>query len=190
MVAYLLRRLLFAVPVLIGISLITFVLISFLPADPARMYAGPNASVEAINRIRTQLGLDQPFYVQYGRLVERAVQGDLGYSYQLQMPVIDAILARFPFTLQLTLAGIFVELLIGVPAGLLAAVRRSTWLDGTSMVVAMIGVSSPPSGWACSCSTSSRSGSACSRSVGPAPGSTSSSPPSRRDWAAPAGMPG
>ncbi|MDI3340431.1 MAG: ABC transporter permease [Sphaerobacter sp.] len=144
MVAYLLRRMLFAVPVLFGISLITFVLIYFLPADPARMYAGPNASVEAVNRIRTQLGLDQPFYVQYGRFVERAVQGDLGYSYQLQMPVIDAILARFPFTLQLTLAGIFVELLIGVPAGLLAAVRRSTWLDGTSMVAAMIGVSSPP----------------------------------------------
>lgn len=144
MIAYLLRRLLFTVPVLIGISLITFVLIYFLPADPARMYAGPNASVEAVNRIRTQLGLDQPFYVQYGRYLERAVQGDLGYSYQLQMPVTQAILSRFPYTLQLTLAGIFVELLIGVPAGLLAASRRSTWLDGTSMVASLIGVSSPP----------------------------------------------
>ncbi|MBX6341387.1 MAG: ABC transporter permease [Thermomicrobiaceae bacterium] len=144
MVAFLLRRLALAVPVLIGISLITFVMIFFLPADPARMYAGPHASVEAVARIRRQLGLDQPFYVQYGRYLSRVVTGDLGYSYQLQMPVTRALLSRLPYTVELTLAGIFVELLIGVPAGLIAAARRNTWLDGASMVASLAGVSSPP----------------------------------------------
>lgn len=141
---FILRRLVLSLPVLIGISLITFVLIYYLPADPARMYAGPNASVETVARIREQLGLNDPLWKQYSRYVGRAVQGDLGFSYDLQMPVLQAILARFPYTLQLIFGGILVELLIGVPVGILSAVRQYSWWDRAGMVIALLGVSTPP----------------------------------------------
>lgn len=144
MARFLLRRILLAVPVVLGISVITFTLLYFLPADPARMYAGPNASVETVARIRHQMGLDQPAWVQYGRFLTRALQGDLGYSYRLQMPVAKAIASRFPYTLELTFAGIFVELLIGLTSGIAAAVRRNTWVDSMSMLVALLGVAAPP----------------------------------------------
>lgn len=141
---FILRRLVLSLPVLIGISLITFVLIYYLPADPARMYAGPNASVETVARIREQLGLNDPLWKQYFRYVGRAVQGDLGFSYDLQVPVLQAILARFPYTLQLIFGGILVELLIGVPVGILSAVRQYSWWDRAGMVIALLGVSTPP----------------------------------------------
>lgn len=141
---FILRRLVLSLPVLIGISLITFVLIYYLPADPARMYAGPNASVETVARIREQLGLNDPLWKQYFRYVGRAIQGDLGFSYDLQMPVLQAILARFPYTLQLIFGGILVELLIGVPVGILSAVRQYSWWDRAGMVIALLGVSTPP----------------------------------------------
>jgi|YNPNPStandDraft_1061719.scaffolds.fasta_scaffold16784_3 ABC-type dipeptide/oligopeptide/nickel transport system permease component len=141
---FILRRLVLSLPVLIGISLITFVLIYYLPADPARMYAGPNASVETVARIREQLGLNDPLWKQYFRYVGRALQGDLGFSYDLQMPVLQAILARFPYTLQLIFGGILVELLIGVPVGILSAVRQYSWWDRAGMVIALLGVSTPP----------------------------------------------
>ncbi|MHB9144800.1 MAG: ABC transporter permease [Symbiobacteriia bacterium] len=144
MAKFILRRLLLAVPVVFGISVITFLLLYFLPADPARMYAGPNATVETVNRIRHQMGLDEPVWVQYERYLARAVQGDFGYSYRLQMPVSQAIASRFPYTLELTLAGIFVELLIGLVSGVAAAVKRNTWVDSLSMLVALLGVAAPP----------------------------------------------
>src|SRR5262249_42938559 len=98
---YLARRLVQATPVLICVSLITFVLIYYLPADPARMYAGPSATVETVQRIRHELGLDQPFWVQYTRYVSRVVQGDLGFSYRKQIAVTELILDRIPYTLAL-----------------------------------------------------------------------------------------
>jgi peptide/nickel transport system permease protein len=139
-----LRRLLLGIPVLLGISLITFVLIYFLPADPARMYAGPNASVETVARIRKQLGLDDPLWVQYGHYIIRAVQGDLGFSYNLQLPVLQAIMTRFPYTLQLIVAGILVELLIGLPVGFVSALRQYSRWDRAGMAIALLGVSVPP----------------------------------------------
>ncbi|MCL6521672.1 MAG: ABC transporter permease [Firmicutes bacterium] len=145
MASYLLRRLAMAVLVVFGISLITFAIIYFLPADPARMYAGPNASVAAVERIRHQLGLDQPLWVQYGRYLERVfVHGDFGYSYKLQMPVTAAILSRLPNTLELIFAAIFVELAVGLPTGVYAAVRKGRWADSLSIVLALLGVSAPP----------------------------------------------
>jgi len=144
MIRYIARRLLHAVPVLFGVSLITFGLTYLLPADPARMYAGPNASVETVNSIRHQLGLDQPFYIQYLTYLGRALRGDLGFSYKLQLPVGAAILSRFPYTLQLTAAGIFFELLLGLPLGLISALRRGTWLDRGAMLFAFFAVAAPP----------------------------------------------
>ncbi|HEX9439986.1 MAG TPA: ABC transporter permease [Roseiflexaceae bacterium] len=144
MLRYIARRLLHAIPVLFGVSLITFGLTYLLPADPARMYAGPNASIETVNSIRHQLGLDRPFYVQYLAYIWRVLQGDLGFSYKLQLPVGAAILSRFPYTLQLTAAGIFVELLLGLPLGLISALRRGTWMDRGAMLFAFFAVAAPP----------------------------------------------
>jgi ABC-type dipeptide/oligopeptide/nickel transport system permease component len=141
---YLARRLLMMLPVVFGISLITFLLAYLLPADPARMFAGPNASVETVNSIRHQLGLDRPFYEQYLRYVWRAVHGDLGYSYHFKMPVWDAILSRVPYTLQLTFAGILVELLVGIPVGSLSALKQYSWVDRLSTLFTLFAVSAPP----------------------------------------------
>ena len=138
------RRLFQAIPVLFGISVITFLLIYYLPADPARMYAGPSASVETVDRIRHQLGLDLPIGEQYVRYVQRVLSGDLGFSYRKQISVTTLLLSRIPYTLALILGGIFVELVIGLPVGLASAVARGQWVDRVGMFIALIGVSAPP----------------------------------------------
>jgi peptide/nickel transport system permease protein len=138
------RRLVQAIPVLVGISIITFLMIYYLPADPARMYAGPSASVETVARIRHQLGLDLPLWEQYTHYIQRIMSGDLGFSYRKQMPVTSLLLSRIPYTMALTLGGILVELLIGLPVGLASAVARGQWLDRLGMFIALIGVSAPP----------------------------------------------
>jgi peptide/nickel transport system permease protein len=138
------RRILQAVPVLFGISIITFLLIYYLPADPARMYAGPSASVETVDRIRHQLGLDLPIGEQYVRYLQRVLSGDLGFSYRKQIPVTTLLLSRIPYTMALIFGGIFVELLIGLPVGLASAVARGQWVDRVGMFIALIGVSAPP----------------------------------------------
>src|SRR5512133_353840 len=126
---YLARRILQASPVLFGISVITFVLVYYLPADPARMYAGPSATVETVARIRHELGLDQPFWIQYIRYVARVLHGDLGFSYRKQIAVTTLILQRIPYTFALTLGGVFVELVLGLPIGIASAVGRGRWTD-------------------------------------------------------------
>ncbi len=144
MLSFVARRLIQAVPVLIGISIITFLLIYYLPADPARMYAGPSATVEAVARIRHELGLDRPLWEQYITYMDRMIHGDLGFSYRKQTAVVDLILSRLPFTLALILGGVFVELLIGIPVGLAAAISRGRWADRLGMIIALLGVSAPP----------------------------------------------
>lgn len=144
MLRYIAQRLLHAIPVLFGVSLITFLLTYLLPADPARMYAGPNASVETVNSIRHQLGLDRPFYEQYLVYIGHVLVGDLGFSYKLQTPVASAIMARFPYTVQLTLAGICCELLIGLPLGLISALHQRSWIDRTAMLFTFFAVAAPP----------------------------------------------
>jgi len=141
---FLLRRILQAVPVLVGVSAISFLLIYYLPADPARIYAGPSATVATVDRIRHQLGLDQPLWVQYTTYLARALQGDLGFSYRKQIAVTELILSRLPYTLALILSGIIVELLIGLPIGLASAVLRGKWPDRVGMFIVLVGISAPP----------------------------------------------
>src|SRR6185503_280542 len=141
MLTLLTRRLFQAVPVLLGISVITFVLIYYLPADPARMYAGPSATVATVARIRHELGLDLPLWEQYAHYMQRVLNGDLGFSYRKQIPVTDLLLSRIPYTLALIFGGIFVELLIGLPVGLASAVARGQWVDRLGMFIALLGVS-------------------------------------------------
>jgi peptide/nickel transport system permease protein len=144
MSGYLLRRLLGALGVVFGVMTITFVMVFLMPGDAARMYAGPRAPEEAVERIREQWGLNDPLPVQYVRYLGRALQGDLGRSTRDQRPVLQAVAERLPATLQLALAGLLVELSIGIPLGVLAATRPGSVWDNMATVGALIGISIPP----------------------------------------------
>jgi len=141
---YLLQRLAWMLVVLLGVSLITFGLTYLMPGDPARRLAGVNAAPEVVHNIRQQLGLDQPFWVQYSRYLGHLLHGDFGYSYQLQLPVLPTILERFPVTAQLAVGGVIVELLIGLPTGVISAYKRGSLFDRAATLFALGGLSAPP----------------------------------------------
>jgi peptide/nickel transport system permease protein len=143
MTAYLIRRLVGAAGVIFGVASITFVMVFLMPGDAARMYAGPRAPEETVERIREMWGLNDPLPVQYVRYLGRAIQGDLGNSTRDGRPVLMAVFQRLPATLELALAGLAVELAIGLPLGILAAVRPGSWADQAATVLALIGVSIP-----------------------------------------------
>ncbi len=143
MATYVIRRLLQAVIILAGVTMITFALLYVLPADPARMIAGRSATTESVARIRTELGLDRPLVTQYGRYVGRLLRGDLGRSYAQKVETADLLRSRIAATFWLMVGGICFELLIGIPAGLFAAARRRTGVDRAVMVGAFLGVSAP-----------------------------------------------
>jgi peptide/nickel transport system permease protein len=142
---YIARRLLWLVVVLALISIVTFVVIYAVPADPARTFA-PNASAQAVANIRHQWGLDQPLWVQYVRYLGRLLHGDLGWSYHISQPVLSAILQRAPATAELAVAGLIMELAIGIPVGIASAVRQYGVADRAGMVLSLIGVSAPTFG--------------------------------------------
>lgn len=143
MTAYLVHRLIGAVGVVFGVATLSFVMVFLMPGDAARMYAGPRAPEATVQRIREIWGLDQPLPVQYVRYIGRALQGELGNSTRDNRPVLTAILERLPATIQLALAGLFVELVIGVPLGILAALRPGSWIDQLATVVSLVGISIP-----------------------------------------------
>ena len=143
MLAYLLRRLLAAALILLGVSFVTFVLLYVLPADPARQIAGRSATAETVASIRAQLGLDQPFIVQYWRYLSGLLQGDLGRSYLQRSEVAELIWSRLPASLVLMVAAIAAELVIGLTMGILAALRRGTATDQALMVTSFVCVSAP-----------------------------------------------
>ncbi|MBN2906848.1 MAG: ABC transporter permease [Rhodobacteraceae bacterium] len=141
--AYVVRRLGESLLILLGISLVTFALLYLFPADPARQIAGRSATAETVASIRAQLGLDQPFYVQYGRYLGNLLQGDLGRSYLQRTEVSELIAARMPATLLLMLAAIVVELILGLTIGVVAALRRNSAIDQTLMVFSFVTISAP-----------------------------------------------
>ncbi|THV15755.1 ABC transporter permease [Rhizobium rhizophilum] len=137
------KRLVQSIFILFGVAAITFVLLYALPADPARMLAGRSATPQTVENIRKELGLDQPLPVQFAQYVGGLVQGDLGRSYAQKTEVITLIAARLPATLTLMAAGIFLEVLLGVVLGSIAALNRGGLLDRTVMMSAFVGVSAP-----------------------------------------------
>jgi peptide/nickel transport system permease protein len=143
MAVYLVRRLAAAVLILLGVSFITFFLLYVLPADPVRQIAGRAATADTVESIRRELGLDQPFLVQYGRYLAGLVQGDLGRSYLQRTEVAELIASRLPATLLLMVAGIAAELVIGLTLGVIAALRRGRAVDNTLMVASFVAVSAP-----------------------------------------------
>ena len=140
---YLLRRFGASLVILVGVTLVAFCLTYLIPADPAAMLAGRNATAQTRELIRKELGLDRPLPVQYLTYVSRLAHGDLGHSYARKTAVGDLIASRLPATLQLMLAAIIAELLIGIPAGIFAASRRGAAADKATMVLALAGVSAP-----------------------------------------------
>lgn len=143
MAGYILRRLIQSFLILIGISFVTFVLLYVLPADPVRQIAGRSATPETVENIRQQLGLDQPFLVQYGRYLSALAHGDLGRSYLQKTEVAELILSRLPATLQLMAAGIFAELVLGLSMGIAAALMRGRIGDQLLMMTSFVTVSAP-----------------------------------------------
>lgn len=143
MAAYLLRRLVQSALILLGVSIITFVLLYILPADPVRQIAGRSATPEVVENIRRQLGLDQPFWVQYWRYLTGLLQGDMGRSYLQKTDVATLIAARLPATLQLMVGAIACELIFGLTLGMIAALKRGRPLDTGLMVGSFVAVSAP-----------------------------------------------
>lgn len=141
--SYLIRRVAQSLLILLGISLVTFILLYLVPADPARQIAGRSATAETVANIRHQLGLDRPFYVQYGRYLGSLLQGDLGRSYLQRTQVTELILARLPATLLLMLGAIVAELAMGLTIGAVSALRRNTALDQSLMVFSFVTISAP-----------------------------------------------
>ncbi|MFS0554896.1 ABC transporter permease [Brevibacillus sp. 179-C9.3 HS] len=140
---FIVRRLLLTIPILLLVSIMTFSLIHMIPGDPARVILGEEATPEAYAALRTELGLDQPIVVQYFSWLGKVVTGDLGISITDRVPVADLIMQRLPATVELTIGTFLVAILIAFPAGILAAVRRGTWIDYTSTFTALGGMSIP-----------------------------------------------
>ena len=132
-----------AVPSLIGVVIVTFLLTRVLPGDPATYFAGPVASKEAIAAIQHQLGLDQPLWVQFVRYVGDLAHGDLGTSLTTGQPVLTEIANRLPASAELTLLSLVLAVIVAVPLGLLAALRQGSWIDHLCRVVTTAGVSLP-----------------------------------------------
>jgi peptide/nickel transport system permease protein len=143
MTTFLIRRLLLAIPVLLGASFLVFSSIRWIPGDPAVALAGELASPDLVARVRENLGLDQPLVVQYTRYLTRFVQGDMGRSVKSGLPVTQEIGQRLPRTLTLATSALVVAAVIGIPLGVVSATRANSWVDGLSMTVALLGVSMP-----------------------------------------------
>lgn len=141
---YLRQRLLLSIPVIILTSFVVFLMLFLIPGDPASIYVGENqATPERLAEIRRQMGLDRPFFVQYGDFLWNAVRGDLGRSLQTNRPVTEEIADRLPNTIQLAVAAMAIAIVIGMGLGLVAGLNRGRWLDSLSMVFALLGVSVP-----------------------------------------------
>jgi peptide/nickel transport system permease protein len=143
MTTYVLKRLVSMVPVLLLVSVVIFSLIHLTPGDPVVAMLGEEATPEARDRLRAQLGLDQPIMVQYASWLAKAVSGDLGRSIRTNQPVSEAIGERLPVTAELAVFAMTIALLIALPAGIIAATKRGSWADIGSTVTCLLGVSMP-----------------------------------------------
>lgn len=131
------------IPVLIGVSFLVFLILAVSPGDPTRMILGQQASEEAIAAMREELGLNNNLFVRYFDYMADVLQGDFGVSWKTKLEVLPQVLGYFPNTLILSLAGILVAMLIGVPIGILSAKKQYTWIDNVTTVLGLIGVAMP-----------------------------------------------
>lgn len=143
MLKYIAKRILMMIPVLLGVSLIIFTIMEFSPGDSAMLMLGENASDEEIFELREEMGLNDNFFVRYIRYVTNAVQGDFGISYRNKVPVSNEIASRLPNTLRLTFLGVAISVIIGLPVGIISAVKQYSAIDYISLISALILTSLP-----------------------------------------------
>jgi ABC-type dipeptide/oligopeptide/nickel transport system permease component len=142
-IGYTLRRIAYLVPVIVGVSLVSFGLLRFIPGDPAVVLAGVGATEADLQGIRQEYGLDQPVSVQYLAYIGKALRGDLGISIRTRDPVSRTLFQRLQLTVQLTLLSMLISVSLGVFAGVVAATRHNTWVDTAIMVTSLAGISLP-----------------------------------------------
>jgi peptide/nickel transport system permease protein len=140
---YIARRILQMVPVLLGVSIFVFVGMHIIPGDVATMLLGDKATPEDLERLQKELGLDQPIYVQYARWISKAVQGDFGISLRTRQPVWREVGWALPMTIELSFLALLISVIVGVPIGVLAAIRQYSLFDTASMFFVLFGVSMP-----------------------------------------------
>ena len=143
MYRYIIRRLLLLIPVMLGVSFIVFTIMFFTPGDPAKIMLGERAPQAEVAALRTQMGLDDPFIVQFFNFIRNATRGDFGRSLVTRRPVAEELFARFPATLQLAASAVLIAVAIGIPVGILSAVKQYSFFDGAAMTLALVGVSMP-----------------------------------------------
>ena len=143
MYKYICKRILMMIPVIIGVSLLVFLVLKMTPGDPARVVAGSEADEATVEQIREELGLNKPVLQQYVDYMLALLHGDMGTSYTTSKPVADEILARMPTTFILAFAGVFVAVLIGIPLGIISATKQYSVLDYISTLLALGGVAMP-----------------------------------------------
>jgi peptide/nickel transport system permease protein len=143
MISFLIKRLFQMIPVLIGVTLLVYLIMQMVPGDPAVLLAGEGASKETIEGIRTQLGLNQPLYVQYFDYLTNIFKGDLGVSIKNNKPVLDEIMVRLPITMELALFSILITIVLGMAAGIISAIKPYSVSDLSVMLIALIGISIP-----------------------------------------------
>lgn len=143
MTQYIIRRLLILPIVMLGVSVLVFLVLHLVPGNPAQVIAGPDAPPETVERIEHELGLDRSLPEQYWRYISRVAQGDLGQSLRSKRPVMDDIMDALPNTLQLTFVAALITPFIAIPLGVIAASKRGTWLDSALMLVSMLGITAP-----------------------------------------------
>jgi ABC-type dipeptide/oligopeptide/nickel transport system permease component len=143
MAAYILKRILSSLVVMWAVATLVFLGMRLIPADPAAVVLGDYASEEALSAFRRQMGLDQPLFTQYMNFITGILQGDLGNSMITGRPIANQIWAVFPFTLQLAIASMLVGAIIGIPLGIVTALRRNTWIDYLGRFLALCGFSFP-----------------------------------------------
>lgn len=143
MLAYAIRRILILIPVLLGVSVIVFLMLHLTPGDPAELLLGERATNEALHEIREHLGLNEPLYVQYGMFLKRLMKGDLGETIRTREKVWIEIKQRFPATIELAVTALFIACLFGITLGIISATKQYSIFDYASMLAALTGVSMP-----------------------------------------------
>jgi len=143
MAKYVARRVIEAIPVIIGVSILVFMLLHLIPGDPAMAILGERATAENIALLRERLGLEKPLYEQYLLWIGRMMQGDLGNTVRGNIPVSHEIAARFPATVELSISALLLSTIVGVPLGIISAIKRNSFIDTLTMFGALFGVSIP-----------------------------------------------
>lgn len=143
MFRYVLSRVLSTIPVLIGVTIVVFLLIRLIPGDPAKSILGGDATTEAVEALRVEMGLNEPIYTQYGSWIIQFLKGDFGYSYTLHTPIVQELMPRFVNSMILTIASLLICVTLGVILGLISALKKGSVFDKVSMGIALLGASMP-----------------------------------------------